>query len=339
MRLDGFDVAVDGRLPTLLVEWDVAPAPPAVLLFSFRGVPRRAEAGVADARDWYLWSTSSSSSARYGQRDDGLDVYHCSSSACYADDFRTAFGGTLYVTLFTGYNVEATSAALTVTKLYSSPAIDADDLETVKRLWADNCAPWLAPPGWSWPVYMNTDYPYELGERDSRDKPYCDWWPSMTAEGLGAVASCDEIPGVECGADGSVRDLVLNDFGLRGALPADFALPRCEGDQFGSSVAVGAAGAILVGAYAVGTDRPGFGRVFEEGAGLDWAETLSVEASDGAANDQFGASVALGDDYVVVGSSNGGAAYVFGGGAYVSGAAARYGRGAAALLAVVAAAL
>ena len=112
-----------------------------------------------------------------------------------------------------------------------------------------------------------------------------------------------------------------------------------EGDQFGSSVAVGAAGAILVGAYAVGTDRPGFGRVFEEGAGLDWAETLSVEASDGAANDQFGASVALGDDYVVVGSSNGGAAYVFGGGAYVSGAAARYGRGAAALLAAVAAAL
>ena len=97
--------------------------------------------------------------------------------------------------------------------------------------------------------------------------------------------------------------------------------------------------AILVGAYAVGTDRPGFGRVFEEGAGLDWTETLSVEASDGAANDQFGASVALGDDYVVVGSSNGGAAYVFGGGAYVSGAAARYGRGAAALLAAVAAAL
>ena len=96
---------------------------------------------------------------------------------------------------------------------------------------------------------------------------------------------------------------------------------------------------ILVGAYAVGTDRPGFGRVFEEGAGLDWTETLSFEASDGAANDQFGASVALGDDYVVVGSSNGGAAYVFGGGAYVSGAAARYGRGAAALLAVVAAAL
>ena len=76
---------------------------------------------------------------------------------------------------------------------------------------------------------------------------------------------------------------------------------------------------ILVGAYAVGTDRPGFGRVFEEGAGLDWTETLSFEASDGAANDQFGASVALGDDYVVVGSSNGGAAYVFGGGAYVSG--------------------
>ncbi|KAH8069306.1 hypothetical protein JL721_6126 [Aureococcus anophagefferens] len=171
MRLDGFDVAVDGRLPTLLVEWDVAPAPPAVLLF----VPGRP-----------------------------------------------------LVTLFTGYNVEATSAALTVTKLYSSPAIDADDLATVKRLWADNCAPWLAPPGWSWPVYMNTDYPKEFGERDSRDKPYCDWWPSMTPEGLGAVASCDDVPGVECGADGSVRDLVLNDFGLRGALPADFALPRCE---------------------------------------------------------------------------------------------------------------
>ena len=59
-----------------------------------------------------------------------------------------------------------------------------------------------------------------------------------------------------------------------------------------------------------------------------------------------GAGVALGDDYGVGGSSNGGAAYVFGGGAYVfgggayvSGAAARYGRGAAALLAVVAAAL
>ena len=214
MTLDGFDAASP---PKLLVEWDLEPSPPFVIFFSYRGF---------EYRDWYLWSTSSGSSVRYAARPDGRDVYHCAGSSCGAEDLR--HGGTLHATLVTAFNVRPTRFSLTLSRLTSHGTIQSADLAAMKSLWTSNCLPYLAPEGWSWPVYVNTDHPYELGERDSRDKPYCDWWTAMTEADLEDVASCDEIPGVDCDEDGFVRDVVLDDAGLRGEMPAAFVLPRAE---------------------------------------------------------------------------------------------------------------
>jgi hypothetical protein len=88
------------------------------------------------------------------------------------------------------------------------------------------------------------------------------------------------------------------------------------GDQFGLSVAVGN-GRIVVGAYTdnVGANNDqGSAYIFD----LDGTQLAKITASDGAANDQFGYSVAVGNGRIVVGSSNDimgnpgqGSAYIF----------------------------
>ncbi len=99
---------------------------------------------------------------------------------------------------------------------------------------------------------------------------------------------------------------------------------RAEGDRFGSSVAVSVSGkTVVVGAdeHAHQGDRPGSAYVFEEPA-RGWSGTLNENAellaSDGAADDRFGRSVAVSGSAVVVGAyghdDNGpwsGSAYVF----------------------------
>ena len=104
-------------------------------------------------------------------------------------------------------------------------------------------------------------------------------------------------------------------------------------DYFGVSVAISGA-TVVVGAYndEVGpNDDQGSAYVFEKGEA--WAtatETAKLTASDGAANDWFGSSVAIDGDTVVVGAqhddvganSRQGSAYVFEkGGAWASGSA------------------
>ena len=93
------------------------------------------------------------------------------------------------------------------------------------------------------------------------------------------------------------------------------------GDVFGYSVAI-AGDTIVVGATLDDTDNgqdSGSAYVFT-GAGTTWTEQAKLTASDGAASDDFGISVAIAGDTIVVGAyrddidnnnTNSGSAYVF----------------------------
>ena len=87
------------------------------------------------------------------------------------------------------------------------------------------------------------------------------------------------------------------------------------GDNFGSSVTI-SGDTVVVGAYRDDGDK-GSAYVFEKPGGgwVNATETAKLSASDGAAYDSFGWSVAIGGDTVVVGAygdnSDKGSAYVF----------------------------
>jgi FG-GAP repeat len=87
------------------------------------------------------------------------------------------------------------------------------------------------------------------------------------------------------------------------------------GDQFGTSVAI-SGDTIVVGALG-GNSSTGAAYVFVR-SGTTWTQQQKLTASDGAANDRFGISVAFSEDTAVVGApsdddagSNSGSAYVF----------------------------
>jgi len=88
------------------------------------------------------------------------------------------------------------------------------------------------------------------------------------------------------------------------------------GDDFGASVAVGS-GKIVVGARndVVGSNADqGSAYIYDINAGIGTTENKKILASDGAANDHFGDSVAAGSGRIVVGASqnnNQGSAYIF----------------------------
>ena len=90
-------------------------------------------------------------------------------------------------------------------------------------------------------------------------------------------------------------------------------------DLFGESVAI-AGDTIVVGAWlddVNGITDSGSAYVFTR-TGTTWTEQAKLTASDGAANDQFGRSVAIAGDTIVVGAledddngTDSGSAYVF----------------------------
>jgi hypothetical protein len=89
------------------------------------------------------------------------------------------------------------------------------------------------------------------------------------------------------------------------------------GDEFGYSVAISADYAV-VGACEdddPGTDS-GSAYIFKRN-GTNWTEQAKINASDGAAGDWFGVSVAISDDYVVVGAEGAGDADIASGSAYI----------------------
>ncbi len=98
------------------------------------------------------------------------------------------------------------------------------------------------------------------------------------------------------------------------------ALDGSVGDEFGNSIA-------MDGNYAaIGAHLDNIGNVLNQGSvyifffnGANWVQQAKLIASDGAANDNFGSSVSISGDYVVVGAdgdnvganSNQGSAYIF----------------------------
>ncbi len=82
---------------------------------------------------------------------------------------------------------------------------------------------------------------------------------------------------------------------------------------FGNSLAVGD-GEILVGEPG-NNMMPGMVYVFRPGAGGTWTEVAAISASDGEAGDQFGSSIAVNGNVMIVGSlrpnADGGAAFIF----------------------------
>lgn len=86
-----------------------------------------------------------------------------------------------------------------------------------------------------------------------------------------------------------------------------------QGDSFGISVAT-SGDTVIVGSYAT-ENRQGAAYVFARSNG-SWAQQQKLVASDSAASDYFGVSVAVNDDTAVIGaygkSNYRGAAYVFG---------------------------
>lgn len=89
------------------------------------------------------------------------------------------------------------------------------------------------------------------------------------------------------------------------------------GDNFGFSVTIDGNTAVIGARYDTATTRSGSAYVFT-GAGSSWTQQAKLVPSDGASSDQFGRSVALDGDTVVIGASydddngyNAGSAYVF----------------------------
>ncbi len=92
-----------------------------------------------------------------------------------------------------------------------------------------------------------------------------------------------------------------------------------ENDYFGCSVSISGSRTIM-GARGESTDgvKTGAAHVFELNENDDWVEVERLVASDAEADAEFGVSVAIDDDYAIVGSNlkdaggvNSGAAYVF----------------------------
>ncbi len=110
----------------------------------------------------------------------------------------------------------------------------------------------------------------------------------------------------------------LNKWGqVKKILPSDGAYD----DEFGHSVAV-SGNTVVVGAYLDDDSgsNSGSGYLFDrnDGGGNNWGQVNKILASDGAAGDQFGISVAISGDTVVVGAnldddndSSSGSAYIY----------------------------
>ena len=116
--------------------------------------------------------------------------------------------------------------------------------------------------------------------------------------------------------------------GLLALLSSAPALAQCESaeiqgsmaqpfDYFGKSVNTDGA-TIVVGAFSAGNERPGAAYVFAQDNGM-WIETAMLTPSDGGAGDEFGNSVGISGDVIVVGAeyndndvgNNAGTAYIF----------------------------
>lgn len=117
------------------------------------------------------------------------------------------------------WEANSTEVTFTATLLHPEGAVDPADLDAVAALWRETCRPYLAPSGWSWRDYQLGASDTIRGERDSRRKPYCDWFLDEGA------TDCREVDGVVC-EGGRVVELALAERGLRGQVVGIAALDQ-----------------------------------------------------------------------------------------------------------------
>ena len=138
-----------------------------------------------------------------------------------------------------------------------------------------------------WSISINSNYAI-VGARHE------DAGASDTREGAAYIYTRDAVTGVW----GNEQKIEASD--------------RASGDLFGWSVSLSGDYAI-VGAYGKNSDT-GAAYIFKRG-GTTWSEIKILTASDKASSDNFGFSVSLSGDYVIVGAygknSDTGAAYIF----------------------------
>ena len=147
---------------------------------------------------------------------------------------------------------------------------------------------------------------------------------------VGAWSENEDASGINILTEAGSAYIFKNNAGTWSQVQKIVATDRGAGDRFGSSVAISGDYAI-VGAHIEDEDASGANTllgagsvyIFKNNAGA-WAQVQKIVASDRGANDRFGSSVAISDDYAIVGAfvededasgantlSAAGAAYIF----------------------------
>ncbi|KAK7241327.1 hypothetical protein SO694_0005026 [Aureococcus anophagefferens] len=204
LAIPGFsEASATGALPQLKWEW------------SLHGVPALRGPAPEAYFDWYYWPLLNVDDVSFVEHDENFDYYHCYGycqydsgdgvedkcldppiGGCDAEtDLREVFD-VLWVGISTFANKEAMRVTYRPTLFLEESALDGGDLAYISE---------------------NGD---ARGERDSRAKPYCDWWPDMTLDDLDGVDDCTEIPGAVCDSDGRIFAAGRNF--LEGAIPDCF---------------------------------------------------------------------------------------------------------------------
>ena len=138
---------------------------------------------------------------------------------------------------------------------------------------------------------------------------------SVAIDGDTAVVGA---PGVDDGgSDAGAAYVIVRSGGSWSEQAKLTASDAAAGDSFGSSVAIDGDTVVVGAPFAPGGDGSGAAYVFVRSGGV-WSEQAKLTASDAAGDDNFGSSVAISGDTVVVGSFedddagfSSGSAYVF----------------------------
>lgn len=96
-------------------------------------------------------------------------------AVCQDIDLRTVFDE-LMITVST-YNAGSTmTTEYTADMVYPSKYIKKEELDIIKEMYNTMCLPYSnMPVDWTWNDHQSVESDAR-GERDSRNKPYCDWY-------------------------------------------------------------------------------------------------------------------------------------------------------------------
>jgi FG-GAP repeat len=151
----------------------------------------------------------------------------------------------------------------------------------------------------------------------------CHWLAALLALSAGSLSTATTMPGIPSNiATSDPAMLAALQNAVAETMPASSELAAsngAHGDNFGDAVAISGTTA-LVGAYFKGNLNGSTGAVYVfTFDGSTWVQQQELTASDGAADDRFGTSVALSGNTALIGAedktigsnSDQGAAYVF----------------------------